>query len=265
MLTNYHTHCYRCQHAEGVESDYINKAIEQGFDILGMSDHVPYRGDPEGLRMSFGEIWDYIEAVRSEAEKNKDKIEVLLGFESEYLPSKRNYYESLLTEYQVDYLALGQHFFQNTPFRAKSSFALSSTSDCITYAKSVAEALDTGYFAFVAHPDIVGVNQLPWDQNMDEMTDIIINAAVKHDIPLEVNVNGIRRGLITEGNDVHYMYPHYKFWEKAAEAKAKAIVSADCHAPHLLLDDDVRKTKEIAHNWGVNIIDVLPLGKNKKS
>lgn len=263
VLTNYHTHCYRCQHAEGLEADYINKAIEQGFDILGMSDHVPYRGDPEGYRMYFNEIWDYIDTVRREAERNSDKIEVLLGFESEYLPSKRNYYESLLTEYQVDYLALGQHFFQKG-IRLKSAFDLTDTSDCVAYAKSVAEALDTGYFAFVAHPDIVGVNLLPWDQNMDEMTDIIIDAAVKHDIPLEVNTNGIRRGLVTEGDDEHYMYPHYKFWEKVAEANAKAIVSADCHAPHLLLDKDVLKTKEIAQNWGLNVIDVLPLGKNKK-
>lgn len=263
MLTNYHTHCYRCQHAEGTEADYINKAVEQGFDILGMSDHVPYRGDLVGYRMNFDELWDYINTVRSEAKKYSSKIEVLVGFESEYLPSKRDYYESLLTKYHADYLALGQHFFQKG-IHTKSSFDLNNTADCVTYAKSVAEALAAGYFSFVAHPDIVGINQLPWDKNMDEMTDIIINAAVKYDIPLEVNANGIRRGLVSEGDDVHYMYPHYKFWEKAAEAKAKTIVSADCHAPYLLLDDDVRKTKEMAHNWGLNVIDVLPLGKNKK-
>lgn len=264
MLTNYHTHCYRCEHAEGLESDYINKAIEQGFDILGMSDHVPYRGNLEGYRMKFEEITDYIKTVRREAKKNSNKIEVLVGFESEYLSGKRKYYESLLTEYGADYLALGQHFFDYGPFSKKSSFFLDDTRECITYAKSVVEAMSTGYYAFVAHPDIVGINQFPWDKNMDEMTDLIVDAAVKYDIPLEVNANGIRRGLVTEGDDVHYMYPHYKFWEKVAEAKAKTIVSADCHAPYLLLDDDVRKTKEMAHNWGLNVIDVLPLGKNKK-
>ncbi len=263
MLTNYHTHCYRCQHAEGLESDYIKKAIEQDFDILGMSDHVPYPGDFVGYRMNFDEISDYIETVRREAKRYSSKIEVLVGFESEYLASKRDYYESLLTEYQVDYLALGPHFFEQGS-GTKSSFDIDNTHDCITFAKSVAEALDTGYYAFVAHPDIVGVNCLQWDKNMDEMTDIIINAAVKHDIPLEVNANGIRRGLWTDGDDAHYMYPHYKFWEKVAESGAKTIVSADCHAPYLLLDKDVIKTKQLANNWGLNVINVLPLGKNKK-
>lgn len=265
MLTNYHTHCLRCEHAEGTEADYVNKAIEQGFDILGMSDHVPYPGNLEGFRMKFEEIDDYIDTVRAEAEKNKDKIEVLLGFESEYLPKKRDYYESLLTKYGVDYLALGQHFFSvNSLGSQKSAFFITESVDCITYAKSVVEAMSTGYYAFVAHPDIVGVNMLPWDKNFDKMSDIIIDAAIKYDIPLEVNANGIRRGLIEDGMcGTHYMYPHYKFWEKVAEAKVKTIVSSDCHAPHLLFDDDVRKVRQIAENWGLNIIDVLPIGKNK--
>lgn len=263
MLTNYHTHCYRCEHAEGTEADYINKAIEQGFEILGMSDHVPYRGNPEGLRMRFEEINDYINAVRTEAEKNKDKIEVLLGFESEYLPQKRGYYESLLTEYSADYLVLGQHFFSvSSSGHQKSAFFLTDSRDCVTYAKSVVEAMSTGYYAFIAHPDIVGVNQLPWDKNFDKMTDIIVDGAVKYNIPLEVNANGVRRGLIEDNAGLHYMYPHYKFWERVAEAKVKTIVSADCHAPQLLLDDDVRRAGNFAENLGLNIIDVLPLGKN---
>lgn len=265
MLTNYHTHCYRCEHAEGTEADYVNKAVEQGFDILGMSDHVPYCGNPEGLRMKFEEINDYIDTVLAEAKRHRDKIEVLVGFESEYLPKKRDYYESLLTEYGAEYLILGQHFFSVSPFgRQKSAFFLTDSRECVEYARSVVEAMSTGYYAFIAHPDIVGVNQMPWDKNFDEMTNIIVDGAVKYGIPLEVNANGIRRGLIEDKDGEHYMYPHCKFWEKVAEANVKTIISADCHAPHLLLDDDVRKARQMAEDWGLNIIDVLPLGKNKR-
>ena len=47
MHTNYHTHTYRCHHAFGTEREYIEKAIEAGFTVLGFSDHTPqfYRTD----------------------------------------------------------------------------------------------------------------------------------------------------------------------------------------------------------------------------
>ena len=99
MLTNYHTHCFRCQHAEGSVEDYVTEAITRQFDKLGMSDHVPYPHYDYGLRMPMSEIWDYIYEVREAQEKYKDRIQVLLGFESEYLCTQRAYYEELLTDW----------------------------------------------------------------------------------------------------------------------------------------------------------------------
>jgi hypothetical protein len=55
------------------------------------------------------------------------------------------------------------------------------------------------------------------------------------------------------------MYPHFKFWEKAADAKAKTVISSDCHAPYLLLDDDVIRTRRFAEEMGLNIIDALTI------
>ena len=34
--------------------------------------------------------------------------------------------------------------------------------------------------------------------NMDKMTDIIIESAIKNHIPIEINANGVRRGLICD-------------------------------------------------------------------
>ena len=49
---------------------------------------------------------------------------------------------------------------------------------------------------------------------------------------------------------------------EAAAAKAKTVVSADCHAPQLLYDDDVKKAYQIAQNWGLNLIDEMPVKKH---
>ena len=112
MLTNYHTHCRRCKHAEGSVEDYVKQAICEGFDLLGMSDHVPYPDRDYGYRMDYPEIWDYINEVREAQKKYGSELTLLLGFECEYLRSKRWYYEELLDKYGAEYLVLGQHFFE---------------------------------------------------------------------------------------------------------------------------------------------------------
>ncbi len=256
MLTNYHTHCELCKHAEGSVEDYVRQAMTDGFDVLGMSDHLPYPNFDYGFRMEFAEIWDYITDVRDAQKKYGDRLNILLGFESEYMREYRRYYEELLDEYGVEYLVLGQHFYDINGYW-KSAYDIDNTSECLSYARSVCEGLDTGYYSLLAHPDIVGVNCLPWDKNMDRMTDMIVESAVKNDIPLEINANGVRRGLVTDELGEHYTYPHFKFWEKVAEAKAKVVISADCHNPSLLNDSDVQKCRDIAKNWGLHVIDVI--------
>ena len=42
MKANYHTHTARCGHATGTDEEYVLAAIEQGFDELVFSDHVPW-------------------------------------------------------------------------------------------------------------------------------------------------------------------------------------------------------------------------------
>ena len=42
QITNYHTHTFLCNHADGLPSDYVLQAIEDGCTLLGFSDHCPY-------------------------------------------------------------------------------------------------------------------------------------------------------------------------------------------------------------------------------
>ena len=40
-MKNYHTHTKRCGHAIGEDEEYVLRAIENGFDEIGFSDHAP--------------------------------------------------------------------------------------------------------------------------------------------------------------------------------------------------------------------------------
>ena len=37
---NLHTHTWRCGHAVGEDSEYIENAIVAGFECLGFSEHI---------------------------------------------------------------------------------------------------------------------------------------------------------------------------------------------------------------------------------
>ena len=62
MIANYHTHTWRCRHADGTEREYVERAIEGGLKILGFSDHSPYPfpdGYDSGMRMRLDQVEGY--------------------------------------------------------------------------------------------------------------------------------------------------------------------------------------------------------------
>ena len=49
-ITNYHSHTFRCKHAQGDAVDYVRVAYEGGAAVYVISDHAPI---PDG---SFSEV-----------------------------------------------------------------------------------------------------------------------------------------------------------------------------------------------------------------
>ena len=45
---------------------------------------------------------------------------------------------------------------------------------------------------------------------------MICDAALAADVPLEVNMGGIKRGMRTIGRQTRLVYPYRRFWEVAA-------------------------------------------------
>ncbi|MCD7840092.1 MAG: PHP domain-containing protein, partial [Erysipelotrichaceae bacterium] len=120
---NYHTHTYRCGHANGSEEDMIKAAIDMGIKELGFSEHVPlphYRKhlihsipfirslasisslitsiikDGPDMRMPYKDLENHLDILRTLENTYKDQIKIYKGFEAEALPQYFDYYESLL-------------------------------------------------------------------------------------------------------------------------------------------------------------------------
>ena len=72
MKTNYHTHTTRCMHAVGSDEEYVLSAIKGGFQILGFSDHTPWKYRTSyvaDMRMLPEELPEYIESLQYLREK----------------------------------------------------------------------------------------------------------------------------------------------------------------------------------------------------
>lgn len=257
MKGNFHTHTYRCLHAAGTERDYVNEAVSKGLAELGFSDHAPFPDKDYGLRMQYSELPEYINEIDKLKNEFNGIIKLYKGLEIEYHPVYLDYYKQLIRGSGLDYLALGEHTYTIKSNEMKNIFFAQKTDDYVKYAYNVAEAMETGLFAFVAHPDLMFLNEFAWDKNCDKACDIILRSAEKYDVTLEYNANGLRRGLKQYPDGVRYPYPDERFWKQLSGSRQKVIIGSDCHVPEQVYDEKVQLAEKLCNDLNLNVIETL--------
>lgn len=252
MIANYHTHTYRCRHASGTEEAYVKAAMEMGLDTFGFSDHSPYWFGCDyysTYRMFPEQLPDYVDTVLQLRKQYSGQIEIPLGLEVEYYPA---FFPEMLERVRdagVEYLLLGQHFGGNEMGEHYCGRPTADTAILKQYCHQVADAMETGLFSYLAHPDLIYYtgSRKSYLENMR----LICRAANACDIPLEVNLLGIfsRRH-----------YPDPDFWELAAEEGCTVILGRDAHAPEQILDEESEKTAlAMIQRLGLALVDKVKL------
>lgn len=254
---NYHTHTDYCGHAVGKAADYVQEALDQGLEVLGFSEHIPYEQDQFAYRMPLEQLANYQEDVQALINQYRGRLQILCGFEGEYLRGWERWYESLLTSDTCDYMILGQHMYVGRDGGIVTSGDLQSTEEYLDYVDSLIAGMKTGYFKMIAHPDFMFVNHFAWDIHCDRACDRLMNAAIADGYVLEYNANGYRRGLCEFDDGIRYQYPHALFWQKVAEAGIPVMISSDCHEPAQMYDDFVKKAYEDAAALSLHVITDL--------
>lgn len=232
---NYHTHTTRCGHAVGFDEEYIEAAIQAGFTTLGFSEHLGYEGwDDAQERIPFLEIDEYLQTMYAYKEKYKDKINLKVGFEFEYFEEDKAYLHKIKS--RCDYLINGQHAINRNHYVHDSC----SDEDVQLYAKQICMAMQEGLSDYLAHPDyfMLGRGSEGFNEACAKAMHEIATCAKKHQIPVEINLKGLRYGKKQFPYGERYIYPHRETYEILAEHGCDIVYGYDAHTPTALLEQE---------------------------
>ncbi|MBQ9468937.1 MAG: histidinol-phosphatase [Clostridia bacterium] len=224
MKKNYHTHTVRCRHADGSEREYIEKAIEAGFDTLGFSDHSPYvfrDGYYSSFRMRPEELPDYVDTLTALRGEYRDRIDVKIGLEAEFYRDNWSDYLKLIDHSGVEYLIMGQHYvngeYPGAPYSGKADDDVSRLD---AYVASVIDGARTGLYSYIAHPDMI---RFTGDRGLfAKKLEMMVAEVQREGLPFEINMLGLREGR---------HYPSELFLSILEKRKADVILGSDAHEP----------------------------------
>lgn len=236
MIVDLHNHTPLCNHAEGEIFEYVEKAIESGTKYFGFSDHAPMDFDPK-YRMSFTQMLGYEEAVLSAKEKYKDKIEILLAYEVDFL---KGHMDERVLNANVDYLIGSVHFIDEWGFDNPEFIGHYEHEDIDViwkkYFNAIEEMAKSGYFDIVGHLDLIKVFKFMPKKDINELAKNALIAIKKADMVIELNVAGYRK-------PVGEAYPSASLLKQAFELGIPITFSSDAHKPEQisLFNDEIIK------------------------
>jgi histidinol-phosphatase (PHP family) len=256
---NYHTHLYRCKHATGDVPDYCRAALDSGLSVLGISDHAALPDDrwPE-IRMDYSELPDYCDSIDN-ARLEFPELVILKSMECEYDDAYDSHYrEVLLGELGFDYLIGAAHLFPHDGEYLWVYGGATTGKRLRSYAEYFIRSMESGLFAFMAHPDLFGCTYLSWDANTEACSREILDAAVDIGMPLEINGYGLQKPKVETPEGIRPMYPWNRFWELAAEYDIEVVVNSDAHKPENVVCG-MAEALSIAERYGLPLADLSPV------
>tara|TARA_B100001063_G_scaffold219608_1_gene223861 strand:- start:994 stop:1785 length:792 start_codon:yes stop_codon:yes gene_type:complete len=227
MRVDLHNHTTLCNHATGISEEYLLRAIELGIDIYGFSDHAPMPYDPK-YRMDILQKPLYEKEILDLKEKYKNDIEVLLGYEVDYL---EGFILDEIINAKVDYLIGSVHFLKNKQdmwgFDNPEFIGVYKSKDIDTIWSEYFDAIEamakTGLFDIVGHLDLIKVFKFLPKKDIRELAKKALVAIKKSNMVLEINPAGLRK-------PIKETYPSRTLLELAYELDINITFGSDAHA-----------------------------------
>ena len=241
---NYHTHTRHCD-GKGSPDEFAEAALSKGMPRLGFSGHnvLPF---PAEWTMPAGNLESYLREVRETKARYRDRLEVFLGMEVDYLPGIASPVDPAVRSLGLDFIIGSVHFIAAVDgeysWTVDGSAGEFETGLRESFGGDV-RALVERYYGRVAEmagraaPDIVGHFDIVKKNNRDgrwfsedaawyrDASRAALEAVARSGSVLEINTGGVVR------NTSGALYPSAHILREARELGIPVMVNADAHRP----------------------------------
>jgi len=230
-IIDLHNHTKLCQHAKGEMEEYVQRAIEKKIDIFGFSDHAPMDFDKK-YRMSKDEASMYLKKIEDIKKRYKNKIEILSGFEVDFLPP---FIEKEILNAKLDYLIGAIHFLPKKPYSSELwgfdnpefiGHYKNVNIDTLweEYFFAIEKMAKSGFFQIVAHFDLIKVFGFKPKKEIRLIVKNALKSIKKSNMTLEISSAGIRK-------PAKEPYPSKDILKMAYEMDIPITFGSDSHKP----------------------------------
>ncbi len=269
MITDYHTHSWRCGHAVGTMSEYVEAAIERGVGEIGLTDHVYLYYEPPESRNSewamperqYPEHYREMIAVRDHF---RDRIAVRVSVEADYVEGFEPQLREFLDVYEFDYVLGAVHFMDGWLIDAPENsgrYREESVAEIYRrYYLQMTKAVRTGLFDVMAHLDLPKkFGHAPESDVSAELNELLDTIEAKQTV-VEVSTAGLRK-------PIGEIYPSPAIIAEIAKRNIPIVLSSDAHAPTEIAAD-YEPTIRLLGDFGIEQVTtfagrekrVVPLG-----
>jgi histidinol-phosphatase (PHP family) len=235
---------------------YLEAARAAGIEELGVSEHIDRFADgleiwdhPQWREWGVDDLAAYCEFVRT--------TPLRLGIEMDFVPGREDRIASVLDRHRFDYVVGSVHFVHG---QAAVDWDIYDIWESISdpdkvwklYFDTLAEAVRTGLYDILAHPDLVKVwgDRRPAPERDPRFYyEPVIEAIAETPIAIEFSTAGWRKPVAEQ-------YPSRAFAEMCLDAGAPFALSSDAHVPEDV-GRDYDRAVETMRDWGIEEIAVF--------
>jgi histidinol-phosphatase (PHP family) len=251
-FSSLHNHTIFCDGKDDIET-MCRAAFEKKLCAIGFSAHAPITkktGIESHWHLKDDKFEGYIDQVLAAKKRWRGKLEVLRGFEIDYIKGLRSALDRDITEVNPDYLIGSVHYI--IPANGAKPFTVDGSQEELTqginegfngdaqafmnsYYDAQLEMIALGGFDILGHADLIKkycFGKYLWTEEIEicrqkeiarAVGDAIGNAAGKAGVIAEVNTGGVNRKKINE------VFPSETFLRFFHENNVPVIITADAH------------------------------------
>lgn len=263
ILSNFHSHCTFCD-GRSTPEDFVKFAVSHSLRAYGFSSHAPLPFETF-WNMSAGDMPEYLAEINRLKTKYKDKLEIYLGLEIDYLDESCNpsspYYQQLPLDYRigsVHFLPVASPLceenmvcidgaFSDFKQSVETRFGGDIRKLATKFYDSSMKMVEAGGIDIVGHIDKVYMNGGRYDESLihepwyRKMFLSLLDLIAEKGLIVEINTKNLNRN--------HQTFPHLDYIPMLLERKIPVMVNADTHLPDLV-DSGLHEARQLLKGIG---------------